>query len=90
LQRVAPPQGASYNVTWQTRGVLANVTVELLRHGEPVLRVASALLNIGSFQWSMPPDAPCGEGFALRVRASTNRRVGGQPSPRPVPPPPSH
>jgi len=71
------PTGASYVLAWKSVGVVQNVQIDMLRHGEIVMRIASSLLNCGAFPFAMPPDAPTGEGFQIRVRSVALKKACG-------------
>ena len=71
------PTGASYVLAWKSSGVVQNVQIDMLRHGEVVMRIATSLLNCGAFPFSMPPDAQTGEGFQIRVRSVALKKACG-------------
>ena len=71
------PTGVSHVLAWKSSGVVQNVQIDMLRHGEVVFRIASGLLNSGAFPFVMPPDAPTGEGFQVRVRSVALKKAFG-------------
>jgi len=71
------PTGSSYVLAWRSSGVVQNVQIDMLRHGEVAFRIAAGLLNSGAFPFAMPPDAPTGEGFQIRVRSVALKKACG-------------
>jgi len=71
------PTGGPFVLAWKSSGVVQNVQIDLMRHGEFVFRIAGGLLNMGAFPFAMPVDAPTGEGFQIRVRSVALKKACG-------------
>ena len=69
--------GAAHKISWTHTGGVHSVHVDLVRGDRAVLRVAAAIINVGAVDFSMPLDAPLGEGFQLRVRSVAAAAVEG-------------
>lgn len=57
--------------------MVQNVQIDCMRHGVFAFRIALGLLNCGTFPFTMPMDAPTGEGFQLRVRSVALKKACG-------------
>lgn len=71
------PTGSSYVLSWKSSGVVQNVQIDCMRHGVFAFRIALGLLNCGAFPFTMPMDAPTGEGFQIRVRSVALKKACG-------------
>lgn len=67
-------KGSTQSITWQSVNFPSTVKIDILKHGEQGMVIASAAPNTGSFSWSIPTTVPDGNDYQIRV-GTTNGSV---------------
>ena len=69
--------GTVNTISWKSSGVVQNVQIDMMRHGEFSFRIVDNLMNCGAFPFNLPPNVPTGEGYQIRVRSVVLKKACG-------------
>ena len=68
-------KGQYYDITWNTKGVIDNIDIELYKDNSFVRTITSDELNDGRFLWQVPSSLEDSSNYKIKILDSTNSSV---------------